>query len=441
MTPRRLPATALVCLAVGLTTSASAQSPRPDKTVPQEVILQVVEGQSAQAVAATHSLTLLDQFGSRPIWRARVATGAKVKTVVQALDTDARVQYAEAHVEHQTPEGRHNVVWAIGGSQAEWAEQWAPQAMRLPLAHQRATGDGVTVALLDTGVDLSHPILASRLLRDGNGAVKGRDFVDGDNDPSEVGSTADPGYGHGTHVAGLIALAAPDARLMPARVLTPAGQGNVWVLAEALMWAVDPDGNPATDDGAQVINLSLGTTRKTNFLDQVIGLITCSDDDDDDDGGGAGSGFGDPGFEEDKQRCDGQGGSVVISAAGNEANTQPIYPAAEQAEGALSVAAATSSHRLADFSSRGSWVQIAAPGDQIISTVPGNQWAVWSGTSMAAPLVSGVAALLREANPDWKAVDVTKRITDRSAKMCGTPLRRVDAAAAVLDREPVRTRC
>ena len=437
MTPFRLHAAALACLALG--TSAIAQTPRADKTVPQEVILQVAEGQSVQAVAATHALTLLDQFGSRPIWRARVAPGAKVNTVVKAMGNDARVQYAEAHVEHQTPEGRHNVVWAIGGSEAEWAEQWAPQAMRLPQAHAQATGEGVTVAVLDTGIDLTHPTLAGRLLRDGNGAVQGRDFVDGDNDPSEAGSTADPGFGHGTHVAGLVALAAPDARLMPARVLTPSGQGNVWVLAEALMWAVDPDGNPATADGAQVINLSLGTTRKTSFLDQVVGLITCSDDDDDD--GGAGSGFGDPGFEEDKQRCDGQGGSVVISAAGNDGNTQPIYPAAEQAEGALSVAAATSSHQLADFSSRGNWVQIAAPGEQIISTVPGNQWAVWSGTSMAAPLVSGVAALLREANPDWKAVDVTKRITDRSAKMCGTKLRRVDAAAAVLDREPVRTRC
>lgn len=434
------PATALGCLALGLSLGAAAQAPRPDRPVPQELILQVVEGQSVEAVAATHELSLLDQFGSRPIWRARVAPGDKVATVVQAMQSDNRVQYAEAHVENQTPEGRHNVVWAIGGSAAEWAAQWAPQAMRLPQAHARATGAGITVALLDTGVDPLHPTLANRLLRDGNGQVKGRDFVDGDNDPSEMGSVADLGYGHGTHVAGLIALAAPNARLMPARVLTPSGQGNVWVLAEALMWAVDPDGNPATADGAQVINLSLGTTRKTNFLDQVIGLVTCSDDDDDD-GGGAGSGFGDPGFEQDKQRCDGQGGSVVISAAGNEAGTQPIYPAAEQAEGALSVAAATQAHRLADFSSRGTWVQIAAPGDQIISTVPGNQWAVWSGTSMAAPLVSGVAALLREANPDWKAVDVTKRITDRSAKMCGTKLRRVDAAAAVLDREPVRTRC
>lgn len=431
---------ALLLCALWLTAALPSQAQRPDTPVPGEVILQLEQGQSAQNVANGYALTLLSQFGSRPIWRARVAPGDQVATVVRQLSQDPRIRYAEAHVEHQTPEGRHNVVWAIGGSQSEWAEQWAPQAMGLPIAHERATGQGVTVAVLDTGLALGHPILAPRLHRTADGALVGRDFVDGDADPSESGGVPDPGFGHGTHVAGLIALAAPDARLMPARVLTPAGQGNVWVLAEALQWAVDPDGNPHTADGAQIINLSLGTTRRTRFLDQVIGLVTCYDGDDDDDNGG-GSGFGDPGFEQDKQRCDRQGGSVVVSAAGNDGNTAPLYPAAERAEGALSVAATTAEHRLADFSNRGRWIQIAAPGEGIISAVPADQWAVWSGTSMAAPLVSGVAALLRQMQPDWKAVDITKRITDRSAKLCGSKIRRIDAAAAVLDREPVRTRC
>jgi subtilisin family serine protease len=437
MNARRL-LTLLLC-ALSLAASMPSQAQRPDNPVPGEVILQIEEGQSAADVAATHALTLVSQFGNRPIWRARVAPGNKVGAVLRALQADSRVRYAEAHIEHQTPEGRHNVVWAIGGSQTEWAQQWAPQSLRLPLAHQHATGQGVVVAILDTGVELTHPIVAPRLRRTAEGQLVGRDFVDGDADPSEQGSPADPGFGHGTHVAGLIALSAPDAALMPARVLTPAGQGNLWVLAEALLWAVDPDGDPATADGAQVINLSLGTTRRTHFLDQVIGLVTCHDDDDDD--GQTGSGWGDPGFEDDKRRCERQGGSVVVAAAGNDGGTTPLYPAAERAEGAISVAATTSSHRLADFSNRGRWVQIGAPGEQIISSVPGHQWGVWSGTSMSAPLVSGVAALLRERQPDWKAVDITKRIADRSARLCESKLRRVDAAAAVLDEEAPRTRC
>jgi thermitase len=411
---------------------ALAQAPRPDRPVPREIVMQVADGQSADAVAATHGLALLDQFGLRPIWRARVAAGDTVKRAVEALTADARVVYAEAHVEHQTPEGRHNVVWAIGGSEDEWAAQWAPKALRLPEAHALATGAGVRVALLDSGADLGHSALADRWARDGQGRLLGRDFVDGDDDPSETGGVGDPGFGHGTHVAGLIALAAPDAKLMPARVLAPSGQGNVWVLAEALMWAVDPDGNPLTADGADVVNLSLGTTRRTRFLDQVIELATCSDDDDDEE-----DGYDGPGFEADKARCDAQGGAVVMAAAGNEAAAKPqIYPAAEQAEGQLSIAASTSKRRLADFSSRGGWVNLAAPGHRIISSVPGDQWAVWSGTSMASPLAAGVAALLRQRQPDWKAVDVTKRLQDRSAAMCGTTMRQMDAAAAVRDEPP-----
>ncbi|HSI55908.1 MAG TPA: S8 family serine peptidase [Ideonella sp.] len=417
---------------------AAAQAPRPDGTVPGEVILQVEAGQSADAVAATHGLTLLDQFGSRPIWRARVAPGDKVKPVLADLAADARVRYAEANVEHQAPEARHNVVWAIGGSESEWAAQWAPDALRLDSAHTLATGAGVRIALLDTGMDLDHPLLAPRLARSAQGVLLGRDFVDADDHPAEMGSRADLGYGHGTHVAGLLALAAPDARLMPARVLNPAGQGNAWVLAEALMWAVDPDGNPRTADGAHVINMSLGTTRPTRLLDQAVELATCSDDDDGDDD----ADHDGPGFEADEIRCDEVGGAVVVSAAGNAASSQQRqYPAAEQAEGALSVAATDESDRLAAFSNRGRWILIAAPGDRIMSTVPQAGWAVWSGTSMAAPLTAGVAALLRQRYPDWKPVDVTKRIQDRSAKVCDTWLRQVDAAAALRDQEPPRTRC
>jgi subtilisin family serine protease len=86
-------------------------------------------------------------------------------------------------------------------------------------------------------------------------------------------------------------------------------------------------------------------------------------------------------------------------------------------------------------------VQIAAPGRGITSTVPGGGYGVWSGTSMAAPVVAGLAALVLEVNPDWKPVDVTKRLEDRSAALCGTWLRRIDAYGAVFDEDPAETTC
>jgi subtilisin family serine protease len=422
------------CLALGLASPATAQT---DPVVGREVVLMLGNGVAIETIASQYRLTVISQFGQRPIWRTRVNAGVNIGTTLTALKADARVRFAERNVEHQTPERRRNVVWAIGGSADVYASQWALHAIRLPEAHAMATGQGVRVAVLDTGIDRTHPVFKGRLARMADGRLLGRDFVGGDANPAEEGGPDDPGWGHGTHVSGLIALAAPRAQIMPVRVLDASGRGNVWVLAEAILWAVDPDRNPFTDDGAHVVNLSLGTSRKTRLLDIAVELATCSDDDDDEDE----VDYSHPGFQADKDRCDARGGVVVMSGAGNSGTTTKEYPAAEAAEGQLSVAATTETRRLADFSTRGSWVQIAAPGELVTSAMPGGGWAVWSGTSMAAPLASGVAALVRQRNPDWKAVDVTKRIQDRSARLCGTAIRQLDARGAVEDWDPPDIPC
>ena len=288
---------------------------------------------------------------------------------------------AEPNVVNSSPEARRNAVWAIGNPQA-YAAQWAPAALRLAEAHRLSTGAGVRVAVLDTGVDRDHPALAGRLL-------PGFDFVDYDDDPSEEGSEADVAFGHGTHVAGLVALVAPDAMIMPLRVLDADGQGNAWVLAEALLYAVDPDGDPTTDDGAHVINLSLGTTTRTRIFDAVVELATCSAVFDND--------LADPGYDADAERCSQMRGVVIVAAAGNDgSNAVREYPAAETStHGLAAVGASAANARRASFSNYGSWVRFAAPGDGITSSVPGGGYGTWSGTSMAAPLFAGTAALLR----------------------------------------------
>lgn len=422
---------------------SEAAGPPPaaaEAAVAGEVVVMLQNGAGIDAVTARHGLTVLDQFGQRPIYRLRVAAGASVDAQVAALRADAQVRFAEPNFESQTPEARGLVVWAIGGDAGSWAAQWAPQAIALPEAQALASGAGVRVAVLDSGIDPTHPQLAPRLARDANGRVLGRDFVDGDDDASERGGPSDPGWGHGTHVAGLVALAAPQAQLMPVRVLEPSGRGNLWVLAEALLWAADPDGNPATDDGAQVVNLSVGTLQPTRLLNTAVELATCSDDDDNEDD----DDYSAPGFAADRERCNLRGGTVVISAAGNGGSTsERHYPAAEGAEGQLAVTASAADGRLPAFANRGSWVQIAAPGDRIVSTMPGGGWAVWSGTSMAAPLAAGVAALVKERHPDWKPLDITKRLLDRSVEVCGQPssLRALHAQGAVADFVPAAPAC
>ena len=411
-----------------------------------DLVLQLRRGASIGPVAARHGLRVLGQFGQRPIYRVQVAAGLSADTVLAAVQQDSDVRFAERNVASQTPEGRRNSVWLIGGDARAYATQWVPPSLNLPAAHGLSTGRGVRVAVLDTGIDLQHPALASRLARRTGGSLLGYDFVDGDATPAEAGSRDDPGFGHGTHVAGLVALAAPGARLMPVRVLDAQGRGNVWVLAEALAWAVDPDGRPGTDDGAHVINLSLGTTAPTELLTLAVNLATCQFDDDDDD-------FQHPGFDADRQRCANRFGAVVASAAGNSgSDAEKQYPAAEDVKGTLSVAASTAAHRIAGFSNWGSWVKIAAPGEAVVSTVPGGGWGTWSGTSMAAPLVAGSAALLLATVPkdgtpgqptprQWTGEDVMKRLTDRSAGLCDSSFRQIDAWAAVADQQAADKPC
>ena len=414
-------------------------APGENAALPGEIVVRLLRSSDFAAVTADFGLTAIDRFGQRPIWQLRVPAGRDTQAVIDALRADPRVLNAEPNYENETPEGRRRTPWATGGDAGTYATQWAPEALRLPAAHALSRGNGIRVAVLDTGIDLTHPALAPRLARTAGGALLGRDFVDDDADPTEGGNTGDIGYGHGTHVAGLVALAAPGSTLMPARVLDAQGRGNVWVLAEALLWAVDPDANPTTDDGAHVVNLSLGTTRATDLLRTAVALADCDFDDDDD-------AFNDAGYDDDKERCSRKHGAVVLAAAGNAGDDQELqFPAAEQAPGALAVAASTAQRTLAGFSNRGSWVQIAAPGEAIISTFPGGGYATWSGTSMATPLAAGTAALVLGRFADPRSVlplDVAKRLVDRSAALCGgTPLRQVDAAAAVEDTQAPDPAC
>ncbi len=242
--------------------------------------------------------------------------------------------------------------------------------------------------------------------------MPGWDFVDDDPDPSEEGDQQMGPYGHGTHVAGLIALVAPEAKIIPVRVLDKFGVGNVWVLAEALAFAIDPDGNPATADGADVINLSLSTLRETEMIGKLLA-----------------------------QACGGSDGGdfpvstnphlVVVAAAGNEGDDTKQYPAAENVDGLIAVAASTKDERLASFSTRASWIQVAAPGAAIISTVPNNQYGTWSGTSMAAPIVAGEAALIRAAFPFLSNKDIVRHLQRMSVKINGDVPYRIDAGRAL----------
>jgi len=412
----------LLLALVGAGTPVAAKS-AGDPALPGELLVRLQNTAALQPLLQKYSLSLRAQFGSRPIYRLSVVGGAATNDVIAALALEPAVLDAEPNFIHQSPEARRITAWAIGLPSA-YVAQWAPQAMRLGEAQALSRGAGVRVAVLDTGVDATHPALAGRLL-------PGFDFVDFDTNPAEVGAAGvDLSFGHGTHVAGLVALTAPDAKIVPLRVLDAAGQGNAWVLAEAMLYAVDPDANPATNDGAQVLNMSLGSFGRTHLFDAVAKLVACSIP--------AitvpGNEYTDPGYNGDRARCDAFGGAVVIAAAGNDGSKSVRqYPAAEGAYGLLAVTASSADGRLASFANFGPWVDMAAPGDGLTSSVPGGGYGTWSGTSMAAPLAAGVAALLRAAEPGLASKDVVRRIARTGAPLCGTDILQLDALAALRD--------
>ena len=419
-----------------------------------EIVVKLVQTGDLEGVAADFGLALppLDQFGARPIYRLRILDGATPPEKALALTGDSRVLYAEPNYLQQTPEGQQRISWARGGDADEYAAQWAGDFLGLPAAHTVTRGEGIIVAVLDTGIDRTHPALLGRVLH-------GYDFVDMDANPDEVGlAGADITFGHGTHVAGLVALAAPAAQILPVRVLDSDGAGNIWVLAEALAYAVNPDGDLDTADGADVINLSISTLRRTALTEEIVRDVICEGDDDRSDDGRSDDDRSDDGKNDDDRSDDndndddgddrngddtrrvtddddclaGAGrGAIVVAAAGNRASNTPEYPAAEGLAGLLAVSANTESGALASFSNYGAWVHVAAPGDRILSSVPAGEYGVWSGTSMAAPLVAGQAALVRAVYPALSAGQVASRIQATAAPAPAGEPPRVDAAAAV----------
>jgi subtilisin family serine protease len=261
------------------------------------------------------------------------------------------------------------------------ANDWNLNAINAPEVWARGyTGSGVIVAVIDTGVDYTHSELVNNMWvnsreiagngrdDDGNGYVddyRGWDFANNDNNPLDQNS-------HGTHVAGTIAAArngvgstgvAYGARIMPVQVLAATGRGGSDAVAAGIRYAVD--------NGADIINLSLGS-RYPSIIASALSYAN-------------------------------QMGVFVVASAGNDSESTPGYPARHSAEmsNVLSVGAHTSTNTHSSFSNyvgASGAVQIDAPGSSVYSTIPGNGYAFYNGTSMAAPHVTGVAALVLSAN-------------------------------------------
>lgn len=335
---------------------------------PQEIIVKFKQGVTASEASTFHAqvkttvTSTNQQLGYQVV---KVNEGQNMNDVLQHYQSNPNVEYVEPN---------HEVHAYFTPNDPRYGEQYAPQLVGAEEAWDVTQGSSdVTVAIVDTGVDYTHPDLEEKV-------VKGKDFIDNDDDPMDENM-------HGTHCAGIaaaltnngvgIAGMAPEVTILAERVLDANGSGTLDSVAQGI--------THAADEGADVISLSLGSAQGATTLEEAVNYAASK-------------------------------GSVVVAAAGNESTSSPSYPAYYEA--AIAVAATDSNDRIASFSNYGDWVDVAAPGVNILSTVPGGGYQTASGTSMATPLVAGQAALL--ASQGKSASEIRQAIEGTADEISGT---------------------
>ena len=334
-----------------------------DRTYVAKEVLIEIDGNPTDAqadeLARRHRLTRLQSqnfpLTNSTFFRWRISDSRSVDTVVRELVAGGNVKAAQRNNIFRL---QQNAAVKPEGDPA----QYALAKMRLPEAHQLSVGADVTVAVIDSGIDVAHPELAG--------------VISGTFDALNNGEGPHP---HGTSIAGVIAAharlmgPAPSAQLLAIRAFGAQKSGaesNTFVILKSLNYALSKN--------AQIINMSF-------------------------------AGPHDPAMERGLAAAAAKG-IVLVAAAGNAgAKSPPLYPAADR--NVIAVSATDQSDKLFAQSNRGSYVAIAAPGVDILSPAPDGKYQVSSGTSLSAAFVSGVAALMIARNPDISAADIRSTLT------------------------------
>ncbi len=319
-------------------------------------VLVKVRGDDVDAMKLEdeNELAEVDTIGGIDVRRMGFDSGRRVRDVISKLETDRRVEFVEP-----------NHLVRMSGTDPYRSYQWNLDAIGTDEAWTTTTGGGVIVAVLDTGVRTGGPDGIANVLG-------GYDFYNNDNNPTD-------GNGHGTFVAGTIAQntgnglgvsgVAPGATILPVKVLGDSGTGDINAIANGLVWA--------TDQGAKVANLSLGSAYPSATLESAC-------------------------------RYAYDRGVTVVAATGNEYATSVGYPA--RYDTVIAVGATGQGGARAGYSNRGTGIDLVAPGGDLGKDVDGDGYAdgilqetiengrwtytFWEGTSMATPHVAAAAALL-----------------------------------------------
>ena len=379
------------------------------KHVSGEILVKFKQGTSMAEIGrlnAAHHATVIEVIPQLGVVRLKIPKGVDEGQAAATFKRNASVQYAE-------PDYIASALAAPNDPYFSGGFQWDMAKVQASSAWDVTTGSAsVVVAILDTGVDLSHPDLQGKVVASVN-------FSDS--------STVNDLNGHGTHLAGIVGAATNNSQgmaglgyntsVMNVKVLGDNGTGGYSWVAEGVVWAAD--------HGATVINLSLGAQFGSSTLEDAINYAWNK-------------------------------GVVVVAAAGNYASSTLFYPAAYP--NVIAVASTDINDHLASSSDYGDWVDVAAPGTNIYSTLPLNDplqpggYGLMGGTSIASPHVAGLAALVFtrvvDSNANGRLNDEVRSCIEQNADDIGVAgigsgrinaLRSVQCSSAVPSPTPVPT--
>ncbi len=362
-----------------------------DPLVSREAMVRLRNGANVNAFLASFNMTypgtvIIDDIASRNMYLLRLPEGVDPVQAEQFMlnlvnQPNSVVRWGELGYEARAAEGRTGSVYVSRPASfaVQFNNQYLMSTLGVDLAQTMSTGRGVAVAVLDTGIDSTHPELAGLVRSDGYNFVLNnadtRDIARGVD--SNGNALNDEMVGHGTFVAGLLALVAPDVRILPVTVLDSDGVGTTWTIGKGLFYAIDQD--------VEVINLSLGSTYKAEIFEDAA--------------------------DEAEAR-----GIMIVAALGNSGSASPVnYEYPGQLKETIGVFAVGRNDELAPFSNYGGEersreAMIGAPGHSgadpnqlMYGPIPGGEFGEWEGTSFATPLVSGAMALLYAQHPEWRS--------------------------------------
>ncbi|WP_020589444.1 S8 family serine peptidase [Desulfobacter curvatus] len=340
--------------------SGLAQADSSKKFVPGELLIQV-----KPSVTKRNVDRLISSFGAVTAGEMENIKARRIKVpehaleqVKKALSNNPNIQFVE-----------ENFIAEAGyvPNDERYPSQWHLPIISAPGGWDLTTGSpSVPIAIIDSGVDPTHPDLAGNL-------IAGYNFLGNNTDTQDV-------LGHGTAVAGSaaamtnndigVASVAWNSPIMPLVVLNANNYATYYDIAQAI--------NYAADQGVRIMNISIGGSSYSYTLQAAVNYAWNK-------------------------------GAVIFACAHNYSTDTPYYPAA--CTNVVAVSATTSSDTFANFSNYGDWIDISAPGTYILTTTRGGGYGNWNGTSFSSPITAGVAALILSANPSLTNAQVVEILT------------------------------